>query len=178
MVPENPTSDNRQDTVITPLAARPDAAADIAAWTWTEWGWMHPELSETDWLRRWQERARQQTGIPSTVVALTAGTPVGTASLVRYDMDTHRHLSPWLAAVYVKPSCRHRAVGRRLVNRVTEEAGRMDIDTLYLFTPDKQHFYERLGWRVLDRVVYKGQRVCIMSVNALRRRCIAVGAER
>jgi GNAT superfamily N-acetyltransferase len=82
--------------------------------------------------------------IPSTLIA--RGTQLmGSAAIVQNDMDTHPEWSPWLASVYVVPEFRHQSVGSRLVNAVSEATRKAGMEALYLFTPDRVAFYQRLG---------------------------------
>jgi hypothetical protein len=37
------------------------------------------------------------------------------------------------------------------------------VRKLYLFTPDQEQFYARLGWLVIDHTEYRGQQVVIMN---------------
>ncbi len=101
--------------------------------------------------------------IPLTLIALFDGQPAGTASIYVHDMDTRPDLSPWLAAVYVAPSYRKRGIGSALVKAVEGAAHKLRIGRLYLFTPDQERFYARLGWSVLERVEYWNQTVVIME---------------
>ena len=87
----------------------------------------------------------------------------GTASIYVHDMDTRPDLSPWLAAVYVAPAYRKQGIGSALVKAVESAAQQIQIARLYLFTPDQEHFYARLGWSVLERVEYRHQTVVVMD---------------
>jgi N-acetylglutamate synthase-like GNAT family acetyltransferase len=78
-------------------------------------------------------------------------------------MDTRPDLSPWLAAVYVAPAYRKQGIGSALVKAVESTAQQIQIARLYLFTPDQEHFYARLGWSVLERVEYRYQTVVVMD---------------
>jgi hypothetical protein len=55
------------------------------------------------------------------------------------------------------------AVGERSPDRVEEAARSRGIETLYLFTLDKQAWYLRLGWRVLAPCVWHERPGDIMS---------------
>jgi hypothetical protein len=35
---------------------------------------------------------------------------------------------------------------------------------LYLYTPDKEGFYSRLGWQVVERTSYRGYQQVVMSL--------------
>jgi N-acetylglutamate synthase-like GNAT family acetyltransferase len=100
--------------------------------------------------------------IPFTLVAFHEKEPVGTASLFIHDMDDHRHLSPWLAAVYVNPGYRHRKIGRRLCEEVTRRAKSLGVESVYLFTPDRAAFYGHMGWKPIEKTTYRNRAVTIM----------------
>jgi hypothetical protein len=36
------------------------------------------------------------------------------------------------------------------------------LETLYLFTPDRESFYQNLGWQVLSKEEYRGAWVTVM----------------
>ena len=48
------------------------------------------------------------------------------------------------------------------------EAKQAGIETLYLFTPDRVSFYEKLGWQILKEEVYRGHLVTMMSARLLQ----------
>lgn len=121
-----------------------------------------PGLTVED-LTRIFSRHLNRDRIPLTLIAFLDGQPAGTASIFVHDMDTRPDLSPWLAAVYVAPSYRKQGIGSKLVKAVESEAQKLDIHRLYLFTPDRERFYTRLGWSVLERVEYWNQTVVIMD---------------
>ena len=71
---------------------------------------------------------------------------MGTASLVNDDLDSHHHLSPWLANVFVHPSFRAQGIGAALCRQVVEEAKRLGLRKIYLYTSQQQELYSSLGW--------------------------------
>ena len=136
----------------------------LARWHHEEWGYLSPGGSVEQRVSKLQtHRGRQH--IPTTFVALSEGMPLGSASLVAHDMDTRMDLSPWLASLYVTPEHRRRGVGTALVQRVLREAEALSVTTLYLFTPDREEFYTRLGWSLVERTEYRGQQVDIMALQ-------------
>jgi len=106
--------------------------------------------------------------IPTTYVAIAGEQLLGSACLVKHDMDTRPELSPWLAGVFVAPSQRRRGIGAALIQKAVEEAGLLGIERLYLYTLTSDTFYLKLGWSVLERTFYKRlweeQEVTIMSI--------------
>ena len=76
---------------------------------------------------------------------------------------THDHLSPWLSSVVV-PSCyRGQGVASALALSAVKEARRLGFRELYLFTPDNEALYARLGWRAVRRTMHRATRLTIMS---------------
>ena len=53
------------------------------------------------------------------------------------------------------------------MQRVVQEARALGFDTLHLFTPDKEAFYARLGWSVLERTCYRGHQVVVMALRGI-----------
>lgn len=135
--------------------------ATLAEWDHAQWGHLNPgrRLDATIAAFRGQCGAG---GVPSVFAALHGETPLGMASLVAADMSDRRELTPWLASVYVVPEWRGRGIASRLVRRVEEEAQACGHARFYLFTPDQQALYRRLGWRDLEEREYRGEAVTIM----------------
>jgi len=44
-----------------------------------------------------------------------------------------------------------------------DEAQALDVERLYLFTPEKMSFYGRLEWQVLERAEHQGRDVTVMA---------------
>lgn len=146
------------------IADHPEFVETVARWQWGEWGHLDP----TDSLAARIASLRDQTDpdrIPTTYIALEGDAPLGSASLVKYDMDTHRELSPWLASVYVAPAARGRGVASALVRHAVEQATAMSVARLYLFTESARGLYEKLGWRVIATEDFQGHPVTIMAID-------------
>lgn len=146
------------------IAAHPNLVETVARWQWGEWGHLNP----ADSLAARIASLRDQTNpdrIPTTYIALNGDEPLGSASLVDYDMETHRELSPWLASVYVTPTARGRGVASALVRRVVRQAAVLGNPRLYLYTENARGLYEKLGWRVIATDHFEGSLVTIMAIN-------------
>lgn len=141
--------------------------ATLAGWIHAAWGHLEPGAT-LDKSRASFAADCGAGGVPSVFVALardgTGGeTPVGTASLVVDDMSVRRELTPWLASVFVLPEWRGRGIASRLVRRVEHEAWDHGIERFYLFTPDQQPLYRRLGWRDRESLIYRDEEVTVMT---------------
>lgn len=146
------------------IADNPALIETVARWQWGEWGHLDPD----DSLAARIASLRDQTDpnrIPTTFIALDGGEPLGTASLVEDDMNTHRDLSPWLASVYVMPATRGRGVASALVRRVVRQAAAMGVTRLYLYTPDAEGLYAKLGWQMIAEEHFEGHPVTIMAID-------------
>ena len=142
----------------------------LAAWQHREWGHLSPGESSQARAERLRAEAGRG-GIPTVLVAVDGGALLGAASLVAHDMHGRENLSPWLAAVGVLPDFRGRGVGSALVRAVVDEAARIGVATLYLYTTSTENeaFYRSLGWSVRERVEYLGKRRVIMEIASVAR---------
>jgi N-acetylglutamate synthase-like GNAT family acetyltransferase len=148
------------------LADCPDCLPVLARWHHQEWLCYNPG----DSLAKRIERMREHLGrrrVPTTFVALsdTDGQPLGSAALVAHDMSTRMDLTPWLASVFVAPEYRRRGIASALVRRVVQEAADLGVPRLFLFTPDQQNLYARLGWQTIERAQYMGEAVVVMELT-------------
>jgi predicted N-acetyltransferase YhbS len=146
------------------LADHPALLLVVAIWHHDEWAYIRPG----DTLERRQKRLAAECGrqqIPTTLVAVKDGAAVGSISLIVKDMDTHLHLTPWLASLYVAKEHRRQGIGAALVRRVIEEAKSLRVPRLYLYTPSEERFYRGLGWRTLEQTSYAGKPATIMAYD-------------
>lgn len=130
----------------------------IARWHWRDWNGGPLEF----WIRCHAAEARSD-GIPRAWMAFVDGEPVGSVSLVQRNMNTRPDLSPWLAALWVRPEYRGKGIGAALTRRCEEEARRLKTDRLYLYTEVAAGFYARLGWTVVSEEEYEGNAVVVMT---------------
>jgi GNAT superfamily N-acetyltransferase len=109
--------------------------------------------------------------LPLTLVAVRAGLAVtcrelvGMVSLKFHDMDTRPDLDPWLGGLLVLPDWRNCGVGTMLMHRATEEARRLNMSQLYLWTHSAEGLYRKLGWQVVERTNYFGKEAVVMQID-------------
>lgn len=150
---------------IVDLRDAPQHIPQLAAWHHEQWSYLNPGKTLEHRIEKMRDHL-EPAPLPRTFVAVAAhGLPMGSASLVAHDMDTHPELTPWLASVFVAPIHRQKGIGAALVRAVMEAAREAGIATLYLFTPDQEAFYRALGWRTLSQERYRGDDVTIMQVD-------------
>ncbi len=146
------------------LRQAPEHLATLAAWHHAEWGYLNLGKTATDYQRDMRDYLLPGT-IPSMLIAVDNGELLGSSSLIASDMDDQPQLTPWLANVFVRADQRGRGLGGALVKAAMALAAQLQLPQLYLFTPDQEGFYTRLGWQRLSQVTYKATRVTIMQLN-------------
>ncbi|GAB4281998.1 MAG: GNAT family N-acetyltransferase [Candidatus Rifleibacteriota bacterium] len=146
------------------IAECPQHIETICRWHHNEWAHLNPGRPLENRFEEMQEHLDGKL-VPATFVAVEENKPVGSASILRCDMDIRSELTPWLASVYVLADWRHRGIGRALVQKIMSHAKEGGIKKLYLYTPDKEHFYRHMGWQTIEKLVYHDTPVTIMEID-------------
>jgi GNAT superfamily N-acetyltransferase len=144
------------------LANYPAYISELARLHFQEWTYLCPGESLDERTARLSGSCGRN-AIPSVVVALGDGELLGSAMLLAHDTDSRPQLTPWLAGVFVKPQYRGKGIGSALVSRIEAEARSLGVSTLYLYTPQTESLYERLGWSVMEYCEYRDTAVVVMS---------------
>ena len=132
------------------LADHPEFIATLAPWVWEHWRSMLPEDTLETRIEKFKEHLNYDK-LPIAWVAHNGTEVFGTAALRMHDLPDHQYLTPWLGGVYVAPQFRNLGIGEQLCAAAERHARDvMGVDTLYLFTLDKQDWYRRLGWSTLQ----------------------------
>ncbi|SFO16831.1 Predicted N-acetyltransferase YhbS [Mesorhizobium sp. NFR06] len=106
-------------------------------------------------------------GFEAAFVAREQGQPVGSCLLVRNEIDSPHHLTPWLAGLIVAEAYRGRGVGTALVRAVETYAASVGVGTLHLYTWQARGFYEALGWAAVEAFQQDGAPMLLMSRSLL-----------
>jgi GNAT superfamily N-acetyltransferase len=144
------------------LAGHPDFIPTLARWFHQEWAYLHPDRTLADVEQLIHERTHRDR-IPLALVAIEGDELLGTVCLKLQDMDTRAQLTPWLAGLYVAAPRRRQGIGTRLVAAIEQRAKELAVGRLYLYTPESESFYARLGWQVSERCRYHGFPVTVMT---------------
>ena len=144
------------------LRENPEHLERLAIWHHNQWGYLNIKNTLEKRLEQMQRHLKDNI-IPSTFIALDESLLLGSAAIVESDMDTKPELTPWLASVYVDSEARGKGVGSVLVQCVMERAKNNGVKKIYLYTPDKESFYNRMGWETIEKAEYRGENVAVME---------------
>jgi GNAT superfamily N-acetyltransferase len=147
------------------LANHQDSISQLATWGYAEWRPVFDELKMTleDVINSFQDRTRTD-GLPLALVAIVDGIVVGTGSLKTHDLALRRNLSPWLGGMFVDPRYRNRGIGTALIVRLIQEARRLSVPRLYLWTTSAESLYAKHGWATIERSKYCGHEISLMEL--------------
>ncbi len=150
------------------LKQQPQHIPAIAAWHFAEWAHLNPGRTQA-WLEAHMQCYLGDVFMPSMFIAVDGdegeAQVLGTSSIIVHDLAARPDLTPWLANVYVDGSQRGKGLGRQLVVHAMQQAKQAGIKTLYLFTPDQQAFYQRLGWQYLCTEYLHGHAETVMQIS-------------
>ncbi|MCP4749360.1 MAG: GNAT family N-acetyltransferase [Proteobacteria bacterium] len=146
------------------LRENAEAIPLLSEWHHHEWSYQNPQFGLEERIEKMRCHLCEDF-IPSTYVAEEAAEILGSATVLKHDMEIHLEYSPWLASVFVSQDHRNKGVGSELVLHVMAQAKKNNISNLYLFTPDKELFYNRLGWQTIHKELYKNIEVTIMRIQ-------------
>jgi N-acetylglutamate synthase-like GNAT family acetyltransferase len=135
------------------LIEHPEYIPQLAQWLFEQWGSTLGEKNPEARTKKLQAHMNRDK-FPIAWVAHANGQLLGTAALRVYDLEGREDLTPWLGGVFVGAHFRRRGIGAALCATVEDEARSRGIQTLYLFTLDKQAWYSRLGWTLLSPCVW------------------------
>lgn len=102
--------------------------------------------------------------LPLAIVALADGVVIGTGALKTADLPLRPTLSPWLGGMLVETSHRNNGVGGKLTQRLCDEARRLHLPHLYLWTPASESLYVRHGAMTIERLYYCGYEIALMKL--------------
>ena len=138
----------------------------------TQWRDVLPEDTLESRTKQLQKHLNKNK-LPIAWVAHDQTEVFGTAALRVHDLEDRKDLTPWLGGVFVRPEYRRRGIASALCLAVEQKTWSLGYDSLYLFTPDKQSFYLRLGWQYCQKATWRGSPIDIMikhNKNALENR--------
>ncbi|HSH39521.1 MAG TPA: GNAT family N-acetyltransferase [Chthoniobacterales bacterium] len=145
------------------LANHREFIPQLAAWSYAEWRHVYDQCGLTfgDAIPAFHRRAKTD-ALPLTIVAIADGAVVGTGALKADDLPPRAHLTPWLAGIFVAREHRGRGIASAIIDRLLDEARRLRLPRLYLWTNSAASLYAKLGWRDFEKLEYCGQEISVM----------------
>lgn len=151
---------------IEPLASQQHLIPIIADQLHQEWREFAP-WSDRAVIEARLRNASGQALFPHCLVASSAtGEFLGTASVKLHELPTHPDKHHWLGEVFVPKPFRGRGIATAMIERIVDYAFSSGVQSLHLYTPDQQQFYERLGWQACGHETVNDEHVTIMVRHA------------
>ena len=144
------------------LIEHPKYVRQLAQWLFEEWDSIIGEKTVDVRIKKLKAHMKRDQ-LPIAWVAHANGQLLGSASLREHDLEGREDLTPWLGGVFVGAQFRHRGIGRALCATVETAARSRGVQTLHLFTLDKQAWYAQQGWTVVAPCVWHDRPGDIMS---------------
>ena len=144
------------------LIDHPEYIPPLAQWLFEQWDAILGEKTPDARTKKLNAHMNRDE-LPIAWVAHANGQLLGTAALRVHDLEERKDLTPWLGGVFVGAQFRRRGIGAALCATVEEAARMRGMQTLYLFTLDKQAWYSRQGWTLLAPCVWHERPGDIMS---------------
>lgn len=150
---------------IEPLARHQHFLSGIASRLHSEWGDQPPWETISRIEARLEHGSSTQT-FPHTLVGIDPdGSWIATGSVKQRELSSHPEKEYWIGEIFVLPNCRGRGLGSALTNLLARYAFGHGVCNLFLYTPDQQDLYSRLGWKVIGQEVVHNERVFIMELT-------------
>ena len=150
--------------IIYALKQKPEYLDQVAEWLYYEWGTKTVGSS----LLTVKEKLKTFENVdktPINYIALMGEKLVGTFNLMISDPPNRKDLSPWFGSLYVEPNCRKQGIGTFLLKSAVSKAKELGVQKLYLCTPSQQKMYAKSGWKQIDEVEFRGEKVTIMETT-------------
>ena len=144
------------------LIEYPHYIPQLAQWLFEQWKAILDEQTLEVRIKKLKTHMNRDQ-LPIAWVAHANGELLGTAALREHDLEGREDLTPWLGGVFVGAQFRRCGIGTALCTTVQEAARSRGVQTLYLFTLDKQAWYSRYGWKVLAPCVWRERPGDIMA---------------
>lgn len=140
---------SESDFRILDLKHAPQLLHTVADRIWRAW-WVHDDRRLTEVEAALQD-VMDAEDFPFTLVALEGGRFVGTVTSIASDIAARPDLGPCLAALWVEPESRGRAIGERLSEALTHRLAHQGFERVYLSAePGMRAYYLTRGWTMID----------------------------
>lgn len=127
-----------------------DIFEKICNWNYNWWGKRNNNSLEE--VKCYMKHCLCMDKIPQTFVAIDNNEPVGMYQFAMSDdLNSRPDIYPWLVNVFVDERRRGEGICKDLMNTVRENAKKLNIHELYLYTKHVG-LYEKYGWKFIEEV--------------------------
>lgn len=154
------------DFVISDMPVNSKFAQIGARWANDDWKKTDPNDDIQWYLNVYSESALDPSSLPISLVAVADNNElVGITCVVKDEvLPDIQEPGPWVAAVFVAPAHRGKAVGKQLVSEAVRRARELGHADVYLYTRSAADWYETFGWeRVRETHIH--QNLITVMVN-------------
>jgi predicted N-acetyltransferase YhbS len=128
-----------------------------------EWS-AFPHWAQKEYIHQRLEQRLSSKGRQFVLVAFDENDEVvGTAGVMRYELDDVAERKYWLGEVFTLHHLRGRGIGSALIKASIERARAAGVETLWLYTPDQQGLYAGLGWQEVETREVDNEQVTVMQ---------------
>lgn len=140
---------------------------DVAIMKFQEFSYITGEDTLENYLSQ-QRKYVTEEHLPKAYVVLNEERElIGTFTLKIKDFSLRLDLTPWLGSLVVASTYRRQGVGAFIVYQAERLATELGYSMIYLYTPDKEAWYSKLGWHVIERTFLNKFPVTVMSKELL-----------
>lgn len=143
----------------------PDYLAQTSNLLFKEWSCLPLWADEEKIRARFIERNSAGNGQTSLVAIDAEHNVLAAGSLIHYELNDNPQRMYWLGEIITKPSHRGQGIGTALVKELIKQASEENIAELWLYTPDMQPLYRKLGWEDKEVRIVAGESVTVMVLN-------------
>lgn len=124
----------------------PEYIDTVVNWLYSEWG-----DNNFQFWNSWVRSSINKKNIPITFIILVDNNIAGTYSLWNCDIQSRQDLYPWFGGLYVDKKYRGKEyygekLGSLMQKHAIEQAQKLGVEILYLFTEKNPKYYIENGW--------------------------------
>jgi uncharacterized protein (DUF952 family)/N-acetylglutamate synthase-like GNAT family acetyltransferase len=149
------------------IAQTPQHWGEAAQWGFEAWAHEFPNDTAQTYLDLYSHSDGTSGRLAETFVAIDSNDMLlGCVTLIDDDdLPDSTEPGPWVAALFVHPKAREQGVANALLTHLVSRANQLGFRQLFLYTEDKQSWYEQKGWRYLRNTKLNKLPHVVMQLN-------------
>jgi uncharacterized protein (DUF952 family)/N-acetylglutamate synthase-like GNAT family acetyltransferase len=149
------------------IAQTPQHWDEAAQWGFEAWAHEFPNDTVQTYLDLYSHSDGTSGRLAETFIAIDSNDMLlGCVTLIDDDeLPGATEPGPWVAALFVHPKAREQGVANALLSHLISRANQLGFRQLFLYTEDKQSWYEQKGWRYLRNTKLNQLPHVVMQLN-------------